>query len=172
MEQFEVSFEIVVAYKIATGITWNIADEGEQETPQPEITALQGINNINFPEDAKFKVIYNEGQFSEIVRVEDVIDEIEIYDYDYTRSGVMTIYLRYQDIYLSAILKARAKDLKSIDFAPDFLAPDVTEGMPLDLRQAKIIVTYYHDMGTPDESDDILFAASYHFFGGGNDRLQ
>lgn len=156
VEQFEVSFEIVVAYKIATGITWNIADEGEQETPQPEITALQGINNINFPEDAKFKVIYNEGQFSEIVRVEDVIDEIEIYDYDYTRSGVMTIYLRYQDIYLSAILKARAKDLKSIDFAPDFLAPDVTEGMPLDLRQAKIIVTYYHDMGTPDESDDIL----------------
>ena len=100
--------------------------------------------------------------------VEDVIDEIEIYDYDYTRSGVMTIF-KVSDIYLSAILKARAKDLKSID-GPRFGARCYRR-YALDLRQAKIIVTYYHDMGTPDESDDILLPP-LPFLWRRNDRLQ
>lgn len=156
IESFEVSFDIVVAYKIATSVTWDISDEGQPETPQPAITALQGLNNINFAPGASFKVIYNDGEFSEIKTVADEIDNLTISNFNHNLKDTQVIVLRYQDIYFNAVVTVSPKDLYSIELAPDFAVPDVTEGMPLDLRQAKIIVTYYHDMGTPDPGDDII----------------
>lgn len=148
ISEFSVSFDLIIAYKIATDITWDISEEGEGQLSQPEITALQGLDNINFPQGASFKVVFNDGEFSEIIDIDESLVDIEIIGFDYTKSGVQTIHLRYQDVLLSTIIKVRAKDLFSIEFVPGYdSVPNVTEGMPLDLRNVKIAVTYYHDLG-------------------------
>ncbi len=158
-QTFEVSFDIVVAYKIATSATWDTT-EGGTGGDQPAITALQGVDHINFAPGASFKVVYNDGEFSEIKTVADEIDNLIISNFDYNIKGTKVIDLRYQDIYFNAVVSIRPKDLYSIELAPDFYIPDVTEGMALDLRQAKIIVTYYHDMGTPDIGDDVILPST------------
>ena len=159
--QFFIDFDIIIAYNIATSLSWNIANEGEEEKTQPIINAFQGIEEIIFPSNSAFKVIYNEGESSEIKNINDILDEIEITNFNSNISGVQTIYIEYQDIKLSTIINVRAKDLKEIALCEDFEIPDTTEGMPLDLRKAKISVTYFHDMDTPDDtSDDIILEPS------------
>ncbi|MFW5779944.1 MAG: MBG domain-containing protein, partial [Bacillota bacterium] len=157
IEEYSVSFDVIVAYRIATDITWDISEPGEEPVDQPEIIAYQGLNEIIFSDDMEFKVIFNEGEFNEIININDNLEDISIIGYNHNIAGVQEIDLRYQDILLSTIITVRQKDLLSIDFADDFYVPDVTEGMSLDLRQAKIEVTYYHDMG---EEEDIVLPAT------------
>ncbi|MDD4316273.1 MAG: MBG domain-containing protein, partial [Clostridia bacterium] len=160
IEQFEVDFDIVVAYKIATSMTWDVSEEGQPEAPQPAVTALQGLDEVSFAPGASFKVVYNDGEFSETKTVEDEMPNLSIIGFNNNLKGTQVVDIRYQDIKLSTVVSVRPKELYSIALADGFTIPDVTEGMALDLRQAKLVVTYYHDMGTPDEGDDIVLPST------------
>lgn len=176
IDTFTVGFDIIVANRIATQITWNISAEGEDETPQPTINALQGINQLTFPEEYSFKVVYNDGEIIEIINVytlleysykdvyidgqlQEVIEvktsellaQIQIIGFNFTQSGMQVINLRFQDIYLSTVINVRPKDLKKIEFVGETPLLSVTEGMPLDLRNVKIAITYCHYLGTEYE---------------------
>mgnify|MGYP001048780616 CR=1 FL=1 len=146
IDEFEISFDVIIAYRIATAITWDISADGEEPTEQPTIMAYQGRTQIDFPAGAAFKVIFNEGEFYEIIDINDNLDSIEILDYNHNEASVQIIHLRYQDILLSCTVHVREKELLKIEFADDFHIPDVTEGMSLDLRKARIKVYYYHNL--------------------------